>query len=70
MISDILSIITDKTGITFKPVQSKAWSGAVKLAKTNRVDMCSAAAITEERAKYLNTSLIHIKMTPYFVQQY
>lgn len=54
IIADILSIITDKTGIEFKPVQSKTWSDAVKLVKTNKVDMYSAVVITEEREKYLN----------------
>lgn len=54
IIADILSIISDKTGIEFRPVHTKTWNDAVKLAKAHKVNMYSAVAVTEERKNYLN----------------
>ena len=51
---DILDIISKKTGIIFEEVTTQSWGESVKLVKENRVDMYSAVAFNEERAKNMN----------------
>lgn len=54
IIADILGLISKKSGIIFKPIETKTWQESVKLVKEKKVQMLSAVPWTEKRDKYLN----------------
>ena len=54
IIADLLKIVEKKSGISFQPIASKNWNDALNKLKNAKAQMVSAAAYTEDRAKYLN----------------
>lgn len=54
IISDILSIIAEKSSLKFEAIHTNNWSTAVLLAENNKVDMYSAIPYSASRAKYMN----------------
>ncbi|NPA59862.1 MAG: transporter substrate-binding domain-containing protein [Epsilonproteobacteria bacterium] len=54
IIADILSLISSKSKLSFKPVATDTWAESVKLIKEHKVDMMSAVPWTKDRDKYLN----------------
>ena len=65
IIYDILSLVTKKSGIEFEQVSVEKWSDAVKLAESQKVDMYSGVAQTENKKLYMNFTKNSIYKTPY-----
>jgi len=64
IISDILSLISNKTGITFTPIHTNTWKESVELVKSGKVDMFSAITKNKTRESYLNFTLKDIYSYP------
>ncbi|PHR69935.1 MAG: hypothetical protein COA66_13995 [Arcobacter sp.] len=56
MMADILSTISETSGIQFKLVETKEWSKSIELAKNSEVDVLAALSTTDKRKKFLNFS--------------
>lgn len=54
IIADILSLVSKKSGLVFKPVPTETWQESITLLKEKKVDMVSAVPWTPQRDKYLN----------------
>jgi len=54
IIADILNLISKKSGIVFKPIETNTWQQSVKLVKEKKAQMLSAVPWTPQRDKYLN----------------
>ena len=54
IVADILKMITEKTGMLFKPINTKTWAESVSLAKNKKVDMYSAVLETKDRKTYMD----------------
>ncbi len=54
IISDILKVIAQKSGLTFEAIHTNNWATAVLLAENNKVDMYSAIPYSSDRAEYMN----------------
>ena len=54
IIADILSLISSKSGITFKVLPTESWAASVKMVKEGKAQMFSAVPQTKEREQYLN----------------
>ena len=54
IISDILSLIKENTGIELTPVNTETWEESVELVKNRKVDMFSAITQNSTREEYLN----------------
>jgi len=65
MISDILNIVAQKSGIEFTPVSVDKWSDAVIKAKKREVDMYSGINQTDEKSTYMQFTKKSIYKTPY-----
>ena len=64
IISDILSIISQKTKIQFTPLATESWNASVQKIKSGEAKMFSAVPYTKERAKYLNFTKNNIYSYP------
>jgi len=64
IIADILSIISIKTGITFKAIDTDSWLQSTEFVKDKKADMFSAVPVTKERKKYLNFTKHNIYSYP------
>lgn len=64
IISDLLNIISQKTGIKFEPIPTPNWETSVTLMKEHKADMFSAIPYTKERAKYLRFTKHNIYSYP------
>ena len=53
IISDVLNLIKEDTGIELTPVNSETWEESVKLVQSGKVDMFSAITQNSSREKYL-----------------
>ena len=54
IISDILHLISEYSGIKFEPIHTNSWAKAVLLAKNNKIDMYSAIPYNKQRGQYMN----------------
>jgi|GEM_PF-2882509 len=54
IIADILSLISNKTGIKFTPIPTNTWKESVELVKSGKVAMFSAITKNKTREGYLN----------------
>jgi len=64
IIADILSLIGNKTGIVFTPINTDTWKESVELVKSGKVDMFSAITKNKTREGYLNFTLKDIYSYP------
>lgn len=64
ILADLLSLVSSKSGLTFRPVATNSWSESLTLLKSHKVDMVSAVPWTPERAKYLNFTKKNIYSYP------
>jgi len=64
IISDLIHLISQKTGITFQAIHTKNWEDSVTLMREGKADMFSAVPYTEERAKYLQFTKHNIYSYP------
>ena len=53
IIADILHLVSERSGLTFKPVESDNWSESVTNLKESKVDMLSGLVQNENRNKFL-----------------
>ncbi len=65
MISDILNIVAQKSGIEFTSVSVDNWKDAVVKAKNREVDMYSGINQTDEKSTYMQFTKKSIYKTPY-----
>lgn len=65
IISDLIKLIEEKSGITLNPVSSKTWSEATAKVIKKELDMFSGIGATQERLKYLNFTNTSLFSTPY-----
>ncbi|NPA65827.1 MAG: transporter substrate-binding domain-containing protein, partial [Epsilonproteobacteria bacterium] len=67
MIADVLKIVSQKSGITFKEFPSNSWREAYAKIQNGSVDMISAMAETQERKKYVNFTKNSVFSIPYVI---
>jgi len=65
ILSDILNLISSKSGMELIPVPVNTWSEAVQKAKKREVDMYSGVGRTDDKLKYMNFTQKSIYQTPY-----
>jgi len=65
IISDLLKLIKQKSGLNLVPVKAKTWAEAIEFAKDRHADMYSGVGITDERKSYMNFTEKNIFSTPY-----
>jgi len=65
IIADLIKLITQKSGIDFKPINSKTWTEATNKVVSKEVQMFSAVGETTQRLKYLNYTKNKLYSTPY-----
>ena len=65
IVSDLLNIVKERSGIELISSASQTWKEAVKKAKSGEVDMYSAVGITEERLVYMNFTKGNLLSAPY-----
>ncbi len=64
IIADILSLISNKTGLEFTPINTNTWKESVELVKSGKVHMFSAITKNTSREKYLNFTVKDIYSYP------
>jgi len=64
ILSDVIKLIEQKSGITISPIYADSWSEAVKSVKTQQSDAFSAGE-TENRKKYMNFTQKSLLITPF-----
>ncbi|NQY95332.1 MAG: transporter substrate-binding domain-containing protein, partial [Campylobacteraceae bacterium] len=65
ILSDILNLISSKSGMELIPVPVNTWNEAVQKAKKREVDMYSGVGQTDEKLKYMKFTQKSIYQTPY-----
>lgn len=63
--ADLITTISQKTGIVFEAVQAPSWKSALKLAKTKQVDMLEGLGERGEQKKFMNFTQNTLYKTPY-----
>ncbi len=64
IISDIMKIISNDTGIKFIPIHTKTWSDSVEIMKNHKADMYSAVSQTKKREESFNLTKANIYTYP------
>ncbi len=54
IISDLIVLLSKKTGLSFTPVATESWKASVEAVKTGKADMFSAIPFSKENRGYLN----------------
>ncbi len=65
IISDLIKLVAQKSGIDFKAVNSKTWSEAINKVVSKEAQMFSGFGETTQRSKYLNYTKNKLYSTPY-----
>jgi len=65
IVYDLLSLVSERTGIILAPVPTNTWSEAVKLTQSKQVDMYGGLGETKERKEYMNFTKNILYKTPY-----